>query len=779
MKTHRWLLLLALLLPAFAPQVLQAQLTETHQFTNVNKVIPDGNAAGVSDVRSINSAITYITGVKVRLRVNGEFNGDLYAYLVHSNGFSVLLNRPGRTGTDSAGYDDAGLDITLDDSASADIHTYRLTAPPAPGVALTGTWMPDARNVDPGAVLDSSPRTAPLSAFNQRNAGGGWTLFLADLESGGTNMLASWELELTGLGTPLITWSNPADITYGTALGEDQLNASASVPGTFAYSPASGTVLDSGVGRVLTAVFTPTDLNAYQKTTNTILLNVNKAALLVTAENKSRLYGDANPTFTATFATIQNGDDISATFETTAIPTSPIGTYDIIPIPTGERLTNYAVTTANGTLTVDPAPLTIAAANASRLYGDANPVFTGTITGQKNGETITGSYTCGATLSSVIGTYPIVPTASGPTIGNYTVTAVNGTLTINKAPLSITAADATRLYGQANPTFTGTISGIKNDEEITATYSTAADTSSPVGTYSIVPAAVGTTLANYDITLNNGTLTITKASLSGLLASSANPALPGAEVTFTYTLSAVAPGAGIPTGSVQFKIDGENAGSPAALSSGAAQYSTASLSLGSHAVIAQFAGDNNFHGVTNTLTPAQIINTPPVAVNDTIERYPTNTVKVKLATLLANDTDADGDTLSITVSTTTAHGGTVEVRGLWVYYTPAPGYTGADSFTYTITDTRGGSATGTVNVAIKDDPNQTQNLTIVSLGNGSYKLTFNGIPGRTYRIQYADTVPSTAWQTLTTATANELGLFEYIDTPAPEAPTRFYRSAYP
>ena len=45
--------------------------------------------------------------------------------------------------------------------------------------------------------------------------------------------------------TPVITWANPAEITYGTALSSTQLDAVASVPGTPSYSPASGKVLDA------------------------------------------------------------------------------------------------------------------------------------------------------------------------------------------------------------------------------------------------------------------------------------------------------------------------------------------------------------------------------------------------------------------------------------------------------------------------------------------------------------------------------------------------------
>src|SRR2546425_3815248 len=89
-------ILLMVLLAAASPPLLQAQITEAYTFTT-NRVVPDGNASGLQDVRSLNSAIAQIASVKVRLRISGEFNGDLYGYVRHSSGFSVLLNRPGKT----------------------------------------------------------------------------------------------------------------------------------------------------------------------------------------------------------------------------------------------------------------------------------------------------------------------------------------------------------------------------------------------------------------------------------------------------------------------------------------------------------------------------------------------------------------------------------------------------------------------------------------------------------------------------------------------------------
>jgi hypothetical protein len=77
-------------------------------------------------------------------------------------------------------------------------------------------------------------------------------------------------------GMPVITWAAPADITYPTALSAAQLNATASVAGSFTYTPVAGTVLPVGAGQALTATFTPADAS-YNAVTTTRLINVVRA----------------------------------------------------------------------------------------------------------------------------------------------------------------------------------------------------------------------------------------------------------------------------------------------------------------------------------------------------------------------------------------------------------------------------------------------------------------------------------------------------------------------
>lgn len=190
-----------------------ASLTESYSFTefgsgsNASLDLPDGSASGVVDSRNVTSAITYIESVTVSLNLTSEWNGDLYVYLVHNDGLSVLLNRVGRTAGNSFGYGDSGMDVTFaDGSANGDIHEYRMTLTPGAGDQLTGTWDPDGRLIDPAFSLDTVASTAGLGVFTGGNANGEWTLFLADMHGGGMTQLQSWGMTITGIPEPT-TWS--------------------------------------------------------------------------------------------------------------------------------------------------------------------------------------------------------------------------------------------------------------------------------------------------------------------------------------------------------------------------------------------------------------------------------------------------------------------------------------------------------------------------------------------------------------------------------------------
>ena len=277
----------------------------------------------------------------------------------------------------------------------------------------------------------------------------------------------------------------------------------------------------------------------YSVTTTNGVLTITKAPLTVKADDKSRIYGAANPLLTGTVTGVQNGDAITASYATGATLASAVGTYPITATlnDPGNTLANYSVTTTNGILTITKAPLAVKADDKSRIYGAANPLLTGTVTGVQNGDAITASYATTATAASPVASYPITATLNDPgnTLVNYSVTATNGTLTVNPAPLTVKVDDKSRTYGAANPTLTGTITGVQNSDVISASYATGATLGSPVGSYPITASLndPGGKLTNYSVTTTNGTLTVSKAALTVTVDSksraygAANPALTG------------------------------------------------------------------------------------------------------------------------------------------------------------------------------------------------------------------------------------------------------------
>ncbi len=168
---------------------------------------------------------------------------------------------------------------------------------------------------------------------------------------------------------------------------------------------------------------------------------------------------------------------------------------------------------------ITPVTLTARVKDAQRVYGDKDPKFESTYSGFVNGETESvikshGSYSTSAYSGSNVGTYSI--RQSGASATNYTFKYEDGTLTVNKAPLTMTAADKTMTYGSKVPTLNATYTGLKNNESQPAwntrpEFSTKATSTSKVGKYAITIS--GADAKNYNLTVSNGTLTIEKASL--------------------------------------------------------------------------------------------------------------------------------------------------------------------------------------------------------------------------------------------------------------------------
>ncbi len=249
----------------------------------------------------------------------------------------------------------------------------------------------------------------------------------------------------------------------------------------------------------------------------------------ITANNRSKTYGQT-VTFAGTeFSSVGllNSDTVGTVTLTSpgaassaTVAGSP---YSIVPsAATGTGLNNYTISYGNGTLTVNPATLSITANNRSKTYGQT-VTFAGTeftTIGLLNSDTVGGvtlSSSGAAATATVAGSpYSIVPSAAtGTGLGNYTISYSSGTLSINRATLTITANNRSKTYGQT-VTFAGTefgSVGLLNSDtvsSVTLTSAGAASSASVAGSpYAIVPSgAVGTGLGNYAIGYVNGTLTV-------------------------------------------------------------------------------------------------------------------------------------------------------------------------------------------------------------------------------------------------------------------------------
>lgn len=155
-------------------------------------------------------------------------------------------------------------------------------------------------------------------------------------------------------------------------------------------------------------------------------------------------------------------------------------------------------------------PLTVTAENKTIVYGENLPTLTYKVeNGTLNGKP---SLSTTATKTSAVGTYPI--TVARGTVTNTLVTFVDGTLTINKAPLTVGVQNVTITEGDPIPTFTLTYSGWKNSDTAERAFTakptarTTATSSSKAGTYDITVS--GGTAKNYTMSYQKGTLTILK-----------------------------------------------------------------------------------------------------------------------------------------------------------------------------------------------------------------------------------------------------------------------------
>jgi hypothetical protein len=493
------------------------------------------------------------------------------------------------------------------------------------------------------AIAPKAYGSAPFAVTATSSAGAGYGVAIA-VQSGPAT-IAGGTVTLTGVGTVVLKATQAGDANYAAAtpvtqsfaVTQAQLTATAS-NASRAYNTANPTFTGTVTGAVGSDTFTETFTTAATTTSNVgtypivpAVTGTNLANYTVTPVNGTLTVTAATTTTTLTApATATGGNSVALTATVASTAGTPGGTVTFysgatslgtgtlnasgvatlstttLAVGTDSLTASYPATGNFGASTSAPSSVNVSApsqtitfpAVTSKVYGSApfavsatsslGSTYPVTITVQSGPASIAG----GMVTVNAVGTVVLLATQAGD--ASHSAATATQSFQVTPAGLTVAAANASRAYGAANPTFSGTVTGAVGSDVFTETFTTAATTSSNVGTYPIVPAVTGPT-GNYTVTLTNGTLTVTGAATTTTV-SAPTTASSGASVTLTAT---VASGAGTPGGSVTF-TSGTTALGTGTLSAGTASINTTTLPSGADTITATYAANGNFAGSSGT-----------------------------------------------------------------------------------------------------------------------------------------------------------------------------------
>jgi len=372
--------------------VSSVTLTSAGSGATANKGTYSITAANASGTGLGNYTISYANGTltvnPATLTITASDASKTYGQTAALNGYSVsgLLNS------------DSVSSVTLTSAgsgATANTGTYAITGSDANGIGLNNYDISYANG-----TLTINPATLTITASDASKTYGQTAALNGYSVSGLLNSDSVSSVTLTSAGT----------------------GATANT-GTYAITGSDA----NGIG-----------LNNYDISYANGTLTVNPATLTVTASDASKTYGQTAALSGYSVSGLLNSDSVSSVTLTSAgsAATANTGTYAITGSDaSGTGLGNYIISYANGTLTVNPAHLTVIANNAAKYAGQANPAFTASYSGLANGDSpasLPGALTfdTAATTASDPGTYAINLTGTlfSP---NYTISYVNGVLTVS------------------------------------------------------------------------------------------------------------------------------------------------------------------------------------------------------------------------------------------------------------------------------------------------------------------------------------------------------------
>ncbi|MBI2590567.1 MAG: hypothetical protein HYW33_01660 [Candidatus Blackburnbacteria bacterium] len=163
---------------------------------------------------------------------------------------------------------------------------------------------------------------------------------------------------------PTISWPNPQDITYGTTLSSEQLNATANVPGTYSYNPDMGTQLPAGIHN-LTVTFTPADHGNYEIANHSVTLTVRKANTSLSISNLNHTFDKTAKNITI-YSSPENLAGLSITYNGLTTPPKNVGRYRVAVTLSNP---NYQTNPLEETLEIlPPAPITTTPDNLNNIF---------------------------------------------------------------------------------------------------------------------------------------------------------------------------------------------------------------------------------------------------------------------------------------------------------------------------------------------------------------------------------------------------------------------------
>ncbi len=443
---------------------------------------------------AITPRVITVTPDSGQTKVYGAVN-PTYTYtntpLIGTDSLSGALSR--LTGENVGGYAMTLGTLSASPNYSVVLHTtpiiFFVTAKPIT-VTASSTQSKIYGEADPVFAYSVSPALVGTDAFTgalSRVSGetvGTYAIATGTLSAGSNYAMTFVPNNFTIIkATPTITWGTPAQIIYGTLLSPTQLNALASVPGTYVYTPASSTLLNAGNGQILSVAFTPSDTTNYNGAAATTSINVAKATPVVTWATPAPIAAG-----TALSASQLNASaSVPGSFAYT--PTS--GYTGFTTVGTQTLSTNFTPTdsanynsVASTTVTLTIVPAAIRQFTLATTTSDVTVPSVVTVTGKDQyGNIVTND------SSTVVSFTPVNATS----ISDFFKTLVSGVTTT-----SVTKSTAG--FAQINAYVNG--NGAVTPNAATLTFTDASDRTAPL------VSSISTNKASYEAT-NDATITVT------------------------------------------------------------------------------------------------------------------------------------------------------------------------------------------------------------------------------------------------------------------------------